>query len=303
MMKSLTLILGIFIFIASTSAQSFMSQYNTNYYILNPAATGYDSVASLQLWSRGSNLQLQNFHLDALTLGMHQQIGETNSGIGLQIIYNSDFTFSSSTSLIGNYAFNLELDGQTNLRMGTGFGVIMRRDSFNYAGSGAVLGTQVSWLPTLSFGLMFEAGEWQIGLSTLNLNQPRTTKLPQNVYIPRLIYGLVRWEHEVDQDVTIIPSILIRSKDAEQSITLTGAFEALVSNMFRLGLGYRATQLGKSEYTINGITYNRSINFIIVSAGVKTGDDFSLNLTYDIPINKVGTVTYSYLEGGLIFQF
>jgi type IX secretion system PorP/SprF family membrane protein len=303
MRRTLALIFGIFIYMATTSAQSYMSQYNTNYYILNPGYTGYDSVSTMQLWSRGSNLQLQNFHLDALTLGMHQQIGQTNSGIGLQIIYNSDYTFSSTTSLIGNYAFNLELDGNSNLRMGTGFGVVMRRDSFNYGGSGAILGTQTSWLPTLSFGLMFEAGEWQIGLSTLNLNQPRTTKLPQNVSVPRLIYGLVRWQHKVDQDVTIIPSILIRSKDAEQSITLEGAFETLVSDMFRLGLGYRATQLGKSEYTINGITYNRSINFIILSAGIKTGDEFSLNLSYDIPINKVGTVTYSYLEGGIIFQF
>lgn len=299
-MKRIAGIASMMILGLTMNAQSYMSQYTTNYFILNPAYAGFDTNGVAQLWSRSSSIQLQNFHIDALTFGFSQRIAQGNSALGATIIYNNDYRFSQTANLNANYSFNLDLDESTDLIMGLGIGIIRRSDSLN---DQQFRGTQISWHGTLSFGLLLKAGDWVFGVSGLNINQPTTKNLPRNVTMNRIIYGLIRLDQRVDEYVRIIPSLLLRSLDAQNTISLEGNFEVVLADLFRAGLGYRISRLGQQPYTINGITYNQTINYIFPSVGIKAGDDFFFQLAYDIPINKVGTVSYSYLEAGLLFSF
>lgn len=291
-------------------AQYFLSQYNIsqywqNYFLVNPAYAGKDSAHAANVWSRYSYSQLTQFDVLGAGAAFHAPIPRLNSGYGFSIMYEKTGYYSESTTLSGVYSYKIETGDGSDLQFGSGLQVIYRSDSIPISSGGPVYGTVQAFNFALSFGILYRNNGWVFGVSGLNLNQPQLRNQVQGTSsrIPRVIYGIGRYEHEMAPDIWIIPGVMVRAIDSRSSVALELRTDLDFAHTFEAGLAYRISQLGRRPYEINGITYNQSVDYVIPRLGLRFSNGAYFYVSYDVPMSSVGYLNYSFLEASLRFNW
>lgn len=299
--------------ITGLRAQNYLSQYNIsqywqNYFLVNPAYAGKDSAKAANVWSRYSYSQLTQFDLLGAGVAYHAPIPSLNSGYGFSLVYESTGYNSETYTLNAAYSYKIETGDESDLQFGSGIQGLYRSDSIQY--NPQVAGTIETYSFALSFGLLYRTNGFTFGVSGLNLNQPPIRNQIQGtgtLRIPRVIYGVGRYEHEVSPDVWFIPGVMIRAIDSRSTIALELRTDFDFAHTFEAGLAYRISQLGNRPYEISGYRFNQTINFLIPRLGLRFSDGAYFHVSYDIPVvknnNQAFYSFFNYLEASLKFNW
>ena len=297
-------------------AQDYLSQYNIsqywqNYFLVNPAYAGQDSAKAANIWSRYSYSQLTQFDVLGAGAAYHAPIPRLNSGYGFSIVYEkTGYYANTSTTLSGVYSYKIETGDGSNLQFGSGVQVIYRSDTILASSGGVAYGTVQTFNFALSFGILYRNKGWIFGVSGLNLNQPQVRNQFPGVpsqRVPRVIYGIGRYRHEIYPDVWVIPGVMVRAIDSRSTIALELRTDLDFARTFEMGLAYRISQLGRQPYEISGYFFDQTVNFLVPRLGLRVSNGAYFNVSYDIPIvpggNQYFYSSLNYLEASLRFNW
>lgn len=286
---------------------NFFSQYNQHPFLLNPAFAGYGVQKGANLWNRNTYSRFDNLNFATLGAGYHQSLGEDQSGFGFTLGYEEElFGLIENLNVNGAYAYNFEVSDETSVRLGLGIGAGRRADSIVSNQQGGIFGTDVNYYGTLNFGLLVEAGNWQVSFSAINANQPRINTVLGERAVRQLLFGMVRYRYEVEEGIEFLPSLLLRREGFDRTASVQVDGDVRLMKKFLIGGGFRVSRLGSSVFFINGIRYNSNINYAIVRAGAEITPGVDFFLTYDTPLrnnNGVQTIVYGFLEAGFSIRF
>lgn len=307
-MRNYILLLGLIGLLVSwggpLQGQNHISQYWQNYFLVNPAYAGQDSGKAANIWSRYSSSQFRQFSVLGAGAAFHAPIHSLNSGYGVSVTYEQATVFTEVINLNGVYSYKVDVGENSDLQFGSGFQLIYRQDSIP-AGVGPVFGNQQSFSFALSFGMLYRVGGLTLGVSGLNLNQPQLrNQVPGFQFrIPRVIYGIARYKEEISPDIYFIPGLMIRAVDSRSTVAAELRVDLDFARTFEAGIAYRVSQLGQREYTINGITYNQSVNYVIPRLGLRFSNGAYFYVSYDLPVNSTNFINVSFLEASLRFNW
>jgi type IX secretion system PorP/SprF family membrane protein len=293
MQKYLTL-LGLLLTIGLTAQQTPQtSLYNFNVYDFNPAIAGLDGNLSI---NGDIRRQWAGIVGAPLTQSINAQLPVyfTKGGFGLSF---RNFTAGVSQNIQGAISYNqtAQISEQATISVGLSGG--LSQHSFrgsellapggNYELPG--ISHEDSQLPEfdansvaplLSAGIILDYNNLRLGISADNLLESvfEASEGPKDVVFNQIrhYYGYVAYEISLDNDLTLLPSFLVKAENA--SIQVDFNVSAELGDKFMLGMGYRGYN-------------NISNDALIFQGGFRLNDALVLRYAYDFGLSKLKTVS------------
>lgn len=290
---------------------NFISQYQQHPFIVNPAYAGFQGDQVVNLWNRNSYSRFTNVDFTSAWAAYNAPLDEEGThGIGFHVFFEQEqFGFSETFGANGVYAFNAELDENTDLRLGLGIGFGRRADSILVPSGGGIFGTDVNIYGALSAGILLATGNWEFGIGAHNANQPRyDLDIGQSRVIRQILYGIVRYHYEVQEGLEVIPGFQIRRIGQDRTVSLQVDADIRVMDKFTIGGGFRVSRFGQTVYFINGIQYNTNINYFIARLGADLSPGTTAFVSYDTPLRtnsliQPASIIFGFLEAGFAIRF
>jgi type IX secretion system PorP/SprF family membrane protein len=304
------LLLGLF-FDKSQAQDPQFSQFYANPLYINPALAGSGENARVMLnWRK----QWPSLDVAYTTYSISGDLPISRQNMGLGLLYTSDAVTSSnfrSQDLGLQYAYNLQLNNQSNLRFGLQGALVSREFQFsnlifgdqlqNYLQTGAIDPTMEAFprdqkrYINVSSGLFWYSEKYWLGLSAHNMTRPRqdildisTSRIPVRYTLQvGAKFPIVKGENYRDQyragyrERSFSPTLLYRHQGSFDQLDI-GAYFTLEPIVF--GFWYRGIPL--KEYKI-GIGNNESLIGLV---GMQMGN-LSFGYSYDFTISKLGYQT------------
>lgn len=277
------------------------SQYQLNYYALNPAASGSYGCPDFRLGYRTQWVGFEGaprttiLSMNLLLKHKKKIWRKTRHGIGF--LLENDLTGVAGpirqTGLYISYAYHVPIHGNTYLSAGLFGGLVqysMQTDKFNAIKNGIndpILGSSGQTLiyPDLNPGILLYSPEHFIGLSLKKVwgnSLSAATKSPDARYGRHILLTAGKTFSKESLVVTFTPSIHLMWA-AYGMPSVTGTFAATYDKQFELGIFYRSI-------TDCVGSYFRWLN-----------DSFSIGYSFDYTLSKVRMVSANTHE--IIFSY
>lgn len=300
--KWLAIFTGVLLIAISAQAQyPYITQYTKNYFLINPAVAGLDSSSQLILWNRNNITTAKELQFSSAQLAYHTPVQDNQSGLGFKLSMDRPlYAYNRNiSSFSANYAYSFPFTEETEIRVGMGLGV--HRASREYQ-SNVSQGMLVDYLLFYDFGMLFNLDHWMIGVSAASANNPRTRNqggpLYQPVSIGRVVTVMAKYNYDINELVTFMPSALLRNDGFGGDVSLEFKGEAELWNTFLVGIGYRLTRFGQLRinppYGYPRIEYP---DYLTIEVGGYFDDFMYFILSYDTPLNTNLTYSPSLFEG------
>ena len=276
--------------VAQQSPQS--SLYNFNVYDFNPAIAGIDGTLSVNGDIRRQWAGIIGAPLTQ-SINAHIPVYLTKGGFGLSV---KNFTAGVSQNIQGVLSYNqtLQLSERALISIGVSGGVAQH--TFNGSQLRTPGGTfdpptvnhndsqlpefdASANAPILNAGLIFRYDNLRLGISADNLLESQfvLSNDQKNVVFNQIrhYYGYASYEISLDNDLNLIPSLLIKTESASVQTDIN--VSAQLSNKFMLGVGYRGYS-------------NISSDALIFQGGFRLNNSLFLRYAYDFGISQLKTV-------------
>jgi len=276
--------------VAQQSPQS--SLYNFNVYDFNPAIAGIDGNLSVNGDIRRQWAGIVGAPLTQ-SINAHLPIYITKGGFGLSV---KNFTAGVSQNLQGVISYNQTIQLKENALISIGVSGGMVQHTFNGSELLTPGGTNEppivnhndpqlpefdasATAPVLNAGLIFDYNSLRVGVSADNLLESQfvLSSGQKDVVFNQIrhYYGYITYELSLDNDLNLIPSLLIKAESA--SIQTDFNISAELKDKFMLGIGYRGYN-------------NVSSDALILNGGLRLNNSLILRYAYDFGLSQLNTV-------------
>ena len=275
---------------AQQSPQS--SLYNFNIYDYNPAIAGLDGNLSINGDIRRQWAGIVGAPLTQ-SINVHLPVYLTRGGFGVSV---KNFTAGVSQNIQGVLSYNqtLFLGEKGLISVGVSGGIVQH--SFNGSElrtpGGVIDASSVNHndsqlpefdasatAPVLNAGLIFDYNSFRLGISADNLLESQfvLSNDQKDVVFNQIrhYYGYMSYEISLDNDLNLLPSLLIKAETA--SIQADFNLSVELRDKFMLGIGYRGYN-------------NISSDALIFQGGFRLNDSLFLRYAYDFGLSQLKTV-------------
>lgn len=245
------------------------SHYMYNFHTYNPANAGSSNNIVANLVARKQWVGMTGSPLTTF-INSHAYVPQVQGGVGFTM-YNDKLGYENMLHARLSYAYHIRLSEKATLAAGTGIGIVsksVKGDQLIYEETGdqnAINGVESRIKPDVCFGLELNTPQLTAGFSTThtdqNLRNATIYKVPRHYYL----YG--KYNYKANEDVTIIPSILVKS-----TYYITQAEVSAIVN-------YQSKMWG-------GLTYRHG-EAVAALAGFQIHKNWKVGYGYDFNIGKV----------------
>ncbi len=262
-----------------------LSQYMFNPLYINPAAAGTDGVMRFQLHYRNQWSGYQTTYDGSGSLGTQiftasLPLNGLHSGLGIQFLNDKTPSGSGYQNMLLSYSYQIGLSNGSVISLGVkgGFHTKTFDSRFRAGESGdpvvdAVSKTINETKPDLSFGLLYKAENYQIGVSLNHANTPKYgfgVSRTNEYALKQILNITASYDYYLSDEVKVSPTALWRSDFTSSS--LEGGAIVTYSEKYWLGGTYRLNDAG------------------IVIAGISMLRGNALRLGYSLDLTTVGNI-------------
>jgi type IX secretion system PorP/SprF family membrane protein len=213
---------------------------------INPAFAGGHNALSATLSYRNQWVGFEDAPKKTM-LSVHTPFDKDRIGLGL-IIENNSIGIFKETSIIGNYAYRIQLR-DSKLALGLGFGATLYNIAWNElkaadAGDEQLMNTPVSAaLPAFSLGAYYYAKKYYIGLSaplflSHDLDESTGKYKISSIFSGSNYFLSGGYEIGIGSSVKLLPSLLIKYHPGN-NIQVDYNAQVNLKDRVWLGIGYR----------------------------------------------------------------
>ena len=283
------------------------SLYLKNHIYFNPAYAGtYEAANKFGLIYRSNTGYNFTRSINAAYTRSGDSLG---TGYGVTLHYQKEnFLFQNAGAKL-HYSYGIPVGEDKIFSIGGavgGFSKIITEGSTIVNGQQVYLEQTGKFFGVLDFGIMFFADKFKLGASAINVNNPRVEFFPgYSTTVARQYFILAAYEVWENGDFAFTPSVLLNQSE---SYNLTGANIILNGKIYEtieVGIGFKSDNIFRKTYVdyYNGTTL-RAQDFIVATATLNLGSDYSINVAYEslIKKNTIGYLTNGYVEASLNFN-
>ena len=268
------------------------SLYNFNIYEFNPALAGIDNNLSINGDIRSQWAGIVGAPLTQ-SLNAHVPVYITNGGFGVSL---RNFTAGVSQNIQAALSYNqiIQINEKARLSFGISGGIMQH--SFNGSelltpeGNYELPGIdhndqQLSEFdgngtaPILSAGIILEYENLRVGISGDNLleSQLSVNSIQDDVFFNQIrhYYGYVSYRLDLNNDLSLTPSVLVKAENAEIQADFNVFAE--LNEKFVFGVSYRGYS-------------NISTDALVFQGGFRLSNTLSLKYAYDFGLSEIRTV-------------
>jgi type IX secretion system PorP/SprF family membrane protein len=268
------------------------NHYEYNTLAINPAFAGCNDALSATISYRNQWVGFKDSPKNAM-LSVHSPVFNDRVGLGL-LIQNNSIGIFKETSLIGNYAYRIEL-GDGRLALGLGFGITISNAAWDEldaadAGDAQLMNNVTSAvLPDFSLGVYYYTKKYFIGVSlplflSHELNKNTGKYNIENDFSEYNYFLTGGYEVEINPQVKLIPSLLIKYHP-DNVIQIDYNAQLNLKDKIWLGIGYRSKGIlvGMLQCQLNyqiRMAYSYDFNAGSMGKYVNGSHEIVLNYTF-----------------------
>ena len=270
LLAKITKTIGIALIILVASLDGFSQkgvlyeQYVQNPMAINPAFTGVREAFNMTAMFRRKWFRIQGAP-SSQTFAADGTFGGGKYGVGFQALNDQTSAFST-TGVYGSFAYHLGLSDKWKLGLGAqgGINVVPVFDQSLVNSNNRALGS-------FGLGAWLRSEEFYLGISKPELLSPSFGNQKIEYFYRRPLYVTVGGSYDLDEDVMLLPHLLIvQEKDYNLRVDL-GA-RVWFSEKIGVGASYRMG--GGSSFG------SSNINYLQLSAEVQVGKNVKLGYFY-----------------------
>lgn len=309
MRKNLQFLIIILLLTASWSVfgqqDAQLSQYMFNPLYINPAAAGTDGVMRFQLHYRNQWSGYQTSYDGSGSLGTQiftasLPLNGLHSGLGIQFLNDKTPSGSGYQNMLLSYSYQIGLRNGSVISLGVkgGFHTKTFDSRFRAGESGdpivdAVSKTINETKPDLSFGILYKAENYQLGVSFNHANTPKYgfgVSRTSEYALKQVLNVTASYDYYLSDEVKLSPTALWRSDFS--SSTLEGGAIVTYSEKYWVGGTYRLNDAGiiiagLSMLRGNALRLGYSLDLTTVGNLAKSPTSHEILLSYALPAPKL----------------
>lgn len=272
---------------------------------INPAAAGTDGVMRFQLHYRNQWSGYQTSYDGSGSLGTQiftasLPLNGLHSGLGIQFLNDKTPSGSGYQNMLLSYSYQIGLRNGSVISLGVkgGFHTKTFDSRFRAGESGdpivdAVSKTINETKPDLSFGILYKAENYQLGVSLNHANTPKYgfgVSRTSEYALKQVLNVTASYDYYLSDEVKLSPTALWRSDFT--SSTLEGGAIVTYSEKYWVGGTYRLNDAGiiiagLSMLRGNALRLGYSLDLTTVGNLAKSPTSHEILLSYALPAPKL----------------
>ena len=272
---------------------------------INPAAAGTDGVMRFQLHYRNQWSGYQTSYDGSGSLGTQiftasLPLNGLHSGLGIQFLNDKTPSGSGYQNMLLSYSYQIGLANGSVISLGVkgGFHTKTFDSRFRAGDSGdpivdAVSKTINETKPDLSFGILYKAENYQLGVSLNHANTPKYgfgVSRTSEYALKQILNVTASYDYYLSDEVKLSPTALWRSDFTSSS--LEGGAIVTYSEKYWVGGTYRLNDAGiiiagLSMLRGNALRLGYSLDLTTVGNLAKSPTSHEILLSYALPAPKL----------------